>query len=134
MKSTMRRRAAVLLAAFAWGLAAGTAGAVEKPTRSPAAPMEEEQKEDGKPVAQPSPGEQPQQVQQIQEAKLPWMGQMMAVMLRSMAKALAEKEIAENLATFARNYYSALVSRGFSEEEAMKIVVSTGWPNVGGKQ
>ena len=64
----------------------------------------------------------------------PMMGEMMSNMLKSMSKTMAEPQIAQNFATFTRNYYQALVDRGFTEEEAMKIVTSTGVPSMGGKQ
>lgn len=62
----------------------------------------------------------------------PMMGEMMASMLKSMSKTMAEPEIAQNLATFTRNYYQALVDRGFTEEEALKIVTSSGFPTLAG--
>ena len=64
----------------------------------------------------------------------PMMGEMMSSMLKSLSKTLAEPQIAQNYATFVRNYYQALIDRGFSAEEALKIVSSTGLPNVGGSK
>ena len=49
-----------------------------------------------------------------------------------MSKTMAEPQIAQNFATFTRNYYQALVDRGFSEEEALKIVTASGLPSMGG--
>ena len=63
----------------------------------------------------------------------PMMWEMMSSMLKSMSKTMAEPQIAQNLATFTRNYYQALMDRGFTEEQALKIVTSTGLPNLGGK-
>lgn len=63
----------------------------------------------------------------------PMMGEMMSSMLKAMTKTMAEPQIAQNMATFARNYYQALIERGFTQEEALKIVTSTGVPNMGGK-
>lgn len=63
----------------------------------------------------------------------PMMGEMMSSMLKAMTKTMAEPQIAQNMATFARNYYQALIERGFTEEEALKIVTSTGVPSMGGK-
>lgn len=83
---------------------------------------------------EPSPEEMAQAQAMMEQMMVPMMGQMMSVMLESMAKKLAEPQIAQNLATFTRNYYTALVDRGFSDEEAMRIVTSTGFPTVGGKQ
>ena len=64
----------------------------------------------------------------------PMMAQMISAMLQSMAKTLAEPQIAQNLATYTRNYYLALVDRGFTEEEALRIVTAAGFPSLGGKQ
>ena len=64
----------------------------------------------------------------------PMMAQMMSAMLQSMAKTLTEPQIAQNLATYTRNYYLALVDRGFTEEEALRIVTAAGFPSIGGKQ
>ena len=88
---------------------------------------QEGQAEQKKPTAQ--------EIQEAQAAMEQMMGPMMSAMLESTAKTLARQEIAENFATFTRNYYLALVSRGFSDEEAMRIVTSTGIPSAGtGKQ
>ena len=83
---------------------------------------------------EPSPEEMAQAQAMMEQMMVPMMGQMMSVMLESMAKKLAEPQIAQNLATFTRNYYTALKDRGFNDEEAMRIVTSTGFPTVGGKQ
>lgn len=72
-------------------------------------------------------------MQEMMQAMMAPMGDMMKLMLSGMAEAMAEKKFAENLATFAKNYYDALVTRGFSEEEAMRIVSSAGFPSMGGK-
>ena len=77
----------------------------------------------------------PEEVQQMmQNMMVPMMGDMMRVMMNSMAKTLSEPQIAEHFATFTRNYYNALLSRGFSKEEALRIVTSTGIPSPGGPQ
>ena len=69
---------------------------------------------------------------EMQEMMGPMMGEMMSNMLKSMSKTMAEPQIAQNFATFTRNYYQALTDRGFSEEEAMKIVTASGLPSMGG--
>ena len=38
---------------------------------------------------------------------------------------LTRPEVAEQLATFARNYFEALVNKGFTREEAVRIVAGT---------
>lgn len=59
----------------------------------------------------------------------PAMGSMMEGMMGAMFRFLAKPETAENLATFTKNYYEALIKKGFSEEEALRIVVSVGVPS-----
>ena len=119
MNRTARWTAMVLMAGLVLGAQAGWAAA------------EEQQGAAG--GQQASPEEAQRAVQTVQEAMMPMMGQMMSVMLESMAQTLAKKDVAENLATFSRNYYQALIARGFSPEEALKIVTSTGIPTAGSK-
>jgi hypothetical protein len=59
----------------------------------------------------------------------PMMSQMMDAMTESMLSTMAKPETTERLATFARNYHDALVAKGFSEEEAIKILTSVGMPS-----
>ena len=66
--------------------------------------------------------------QEILQMMGPMMGEMFSLMLKSMFNELSKKENADMLATFTRNYYESLVARGFSKEEALRIVVSTGIP------
>jgi uncharacterized membrane protein YeiB len=70
------------------------------------------------------------QMQQMQEM----MGLMMGQMLEGMGKSMAKKEFAENVATFTRNYYEALIARGFTEEQALRIVEASGIPNYATKR
>ena len=82
-------------------------------------------------------GKQPsaEEVRQMMQGVMgPMMGEMMSSMLKSMSKTLAEPQIAQNYATFMRNYYQALIDRGCSADEALKIVSSTGLPSVGGSK
>lgn len=77
----------------------------------------------------------PEEVQRMMQSIMgPMMGQMMSGMIKAMAQTLSDPEIAEHLATFTRNFYDALRARGFSEEEAMRIVTCAGWPRVRGMQ
>jgi hypothetical protein len=46
---------------------------------------------------------------------------------------LAKPYAGEQVAEFTRKYYTSLVAKGFSEEQAMQIVVSMGAPNIGGQ-
>ena len=61
------------------------------------------------------------------------MGAMMGQMMDAMSRVMAKPEFANNMATFMRNYYLALKKAGFTEEEAMKIVVASGLPSMGSK-
>ena len=86
------------------------------------------------PAAEPSKAPQsPQEMQKQMEAVSPMFGMMMGQMIKSMAKTLADPAVAQDYATFARNYYQALVEKGFSKEEALSIVRATGLPSVGQK-
>jgi len=55
-------------------------------------------------------------------------GQMMAAMLQGTLTVLAQPETAEKLATFTKNYYDALLRKGFTREEALRLVSSVGLP------
>ena len=44
--------------------------------------------------------------------------------------ALATPETAKQLAAFTRNYYEALIAKGFSKDEALKIVMAVAIPAV----
>ena len=82
-------------------------------------------------------GKQPsaEEVRQMMQGVMgPMMGEMMSSMLKSLSKTLAEPQIAQNYAAFIRNYYQALIDRGFTADEALKIVSSTGLPSVGGNK
>lgn len=65
------------------------------------------------------------------------MSGMMDMMYRQMAETmllvtfdvLTRPESAEKLATFTRNYYEALLRKGFTEEQALQIVAATGVPS-----
>ena len=80
------------------------------------------------PEHRPSPAEQQQMMQQA-------MGGMMGLMMESMARSMAKPEFAQNMAAFMRNYYKALIAQGFTEEEALNIVTSSGGlPQMGGRK
>lgn len=67
----------------------------------------------------------------MQEFMGPMMGNMMASMLDGMLTTLARPESAEKLATFTRNYYEALIRKGFTEEQALRLVAAVGFPSLG---
>ena len=75
-----------------------------------------------------------EEMQKNFQTMAPMMGQMMTMMLENMAKKLSEPQIAEYYAAFMRNYYLALVKQGFTDEQALKIVTSTGLPATNQRQ
>ncbi len=68
----------------------------------------------------------------MQEFMGPMMGSMMANMMDGMLNMLARPESAEKLATFTRNYYEALLRKGFTDEQALRLVTAIGFPTLGG--
>jgi hypothetical protein len=68
--------------------------------------------------------------EEIMQMMGPMMGQMMEMMMESMLTVIARPETAQRLATFTKNYYDALIAKGFSKEEALEIVTSMGIPAV----
>ncbi len=42
----------------------------------------------------------------------------------------AKPESADRLATFTKNYYDALIRKGFTKEQALQIVIATGMPRM----
>ena len=54
------------------------------------------------------------------------MGQLAAVSLTARLAVLAKPEAARNLAAFVRNLYDALIAKGFTKDEALKIVTAFG--------
>jgi len=47
-----------------------------------------------------------------------------------MLRVMARPENADRLATFTRNYYDALIRKGFTREQALQIVIATGMPRM----
>lgn len=68
----------------------------------------------------------PDSLRQALESMSPLFSTMMANTYEQMTSFLARPETAERLATFTRNYYEALVRRGFTREEALRIVAAVG--------
>jgi hypothetical protein len=64
----------------------------------------------------------------------PMMAQMAASSLEGTLTTLAKPENAERLADFTKNYYDALIKRGFSKEQALQIVIAIGVPHAGTTQ
>lgn len=62
----------------------------------------------------------------------PTFGMMMEQMVDGLMRALERPATAERLATFTRNYYDALIAKGFSEEQALRLVIAVGFPAMAG--
>src|SRR5213083_779049 len=58
------------------------------------------------------------------------MGPMMEAMMEGMLRVMARPENADRLATFTKNYYDALIRKGFTKEQALQIVIATGMPRM----
>jgi hypothetical protein len=80
----------------------------------------------------PTPGMDKAQMDAQMAMMGPMMSQMMQSMLQGMLLQLAKPETAQNLATFTKNYFDALVAKGFTREEAIRIVVAVGMPTMPG--
>ena len=114
MPPTRLARTALLAAALAAGTAASSAAqarpdSVERP-RAPRTAMDSAQME----VASMSP----------------MIAQMTQAMLRSTLAALADPQVVDQMATFTRTYFDALVAKGFTREEALRIVLAHGIPGL----
>lgn len=70
-----------------------------------------------------------EQIQQLQ-AMMPMIAATLRNVTQGTMSALAEPEVARNLARFTRNYYEALMAEGFTREEALRIVSSIGFPSI----
>lgn len=70
----------------------------------------------------------------VMEAMTPMYGRMAEGMMEASLNVLARPETAERMATFTKDYYDALVAKGFSDKDALKIVVSAGVPRAQGVQ
>jgi hypothetical protein len=62
----------------------------------------------------------------------PTFGIMMEQMMDALIEVLERPETAERLATFARNYYEALLGKGFTSEQALRLVIAIGFPALSG--
>jgi len=74
--------------------------------------------------------QQTQIMEQTMNSMLPFMGQMMEIMMKVQFKILADPATADQLATYTRNYYEALIRKGFTEEESLKIAMNMGIPSL----
>lgn len=60
----------------------------------------------------------------------PMFGQIVEAMMEATLKVLEKPETTQRLATFNKNYYDALLAKDFTEEQALKIVMSVGIPTM----
>jgi TonB family protein len=67
---------------------------------------------------------------EIQQMMMPMMRQMMESMMEGLLTILSRKESAEKMALFKKNLYDALLTQGFTKEQAMQIVIATGIPSM----
>lgn len=66
-------------------------------------------------------------------ATVPMYREMAAVMIEATLEVMARPESAELMATFTRNYFEALVEKGFTREEALHIVAAARLPSLQGR-
>ena len=69
------------------------------------------------------------QFAQMQGMMGPMMEQMMTATMTATLRVLARPESAQQLATFVKNFYDALLEKGFSKEDAVRIVAAVGMPH-----
>lgn len=67
-------------------------------------------------------------LQGMMDAMEPMFANMMETMFEGLVNVLSRPDVADRLAAFARNYYDALVRRGFTADEALRIVTAVGIP------
>jgi len=63
----------------------------------------------------------------------PMMGRMTAAMMLGVLDVLNDPATVEKLATFNRRYFDALLGKGFTREEALRIVMAVGVPMMPGQ-
>jgi hypothetical protein len=59
---------------------------------------------------------------------VPMYGQIAKATIDATLDVFVQPETADRLATFARNYYDALIAKGFTKDEAIVIVARFGFP------
>ena len=71
-----------------------------------------------------------QQIDQIMNQMYPHMEKILTLSMTTYFETLGDSDSAEQLASFTKNYFDALVAKGFTKEEALQIVISVGTPVV----
>lgn len=77
---------------------------------------------------QPSPEEMQKIMDATMGAMVPMMGKMMEIMLDVQLKVAEKPETASRIAAFKKNLFDALRKSGFSEDQALQIVIATSIP------
>lgn len=72
--------------------------------------------------AQPPAG--PQDVHQAMQQARPAIKEMITTTLDDLLAYMARPETTDQMAAFVRNYYDALIKKGFTEEQALQIATS----------
>lgn len=60
-------------------------------------------------------------------------GRMAEDMMNATVNTMSKPEVAEKMATFTKNYFDALIAKGFTRQEALQIVTSVRIPTAPGK-
>ncbi|HMV79716.1 MAG TPA: hypothetical protein PL048_14950 [Leptospiraceae bacterium] len=61
------------------------------------------------------------------------MAEMVRMMYRTVFTEYSKKENTDLIASYYKNLYDSLIEKGFTKEEAMKIILNAGVPSVSGK-
>ena len=77
----------------------------------------------------PAPRPRPSMEETMQQMG-PAMSSMMEGMMSGTLRFLSRPETADTFATFAKNFYDALIKKGFTEDQAIKIVAAVGIPSL----
>ena len=76
------------------------------------------------PAQQPPAAAAAEQMRQMQEVMGPMMRANMQAMMEAALAVLARKESADQMATFSKNYLDALIAKGFTRDEALRLVAA----------
>ncbi len=79
--------------------------------------------------AQAGSGQQEMDIQEKMQEMTPMFGNMIESMMSGRFKALANPQVTEQLAKFSKSYFDSLVKAGFTEDQAIKIVIAVGIPS-----
>ncbi len=81
-----------------------------------------------------TPEQQQKLIQQQMQMMTPMFGQIMKTTMEAQLEIIAKFETADKLASFTKNFNDALIKKGFSKDQAFKIVLSAGFPAFPGMQ